>query len=133
MKTEAKSKEIPPFVANFGSEEPEKPKPVNFTPDDLKTGKLAKKLPRPTGYRLLILPFALSQKTKGGIYLARQTVERERLTTVVGYIVALGPDAYKDPVKLNTEGGGKLKAVKGKAKGGGAATKGLSFIQWIKE
>ena len=100
MKTEAKSKEIPPFVANFGSEEPKPVKPVNFTPDDLKKGNLAEKLPRPTGYRLLILPFTLSQKTKGGIYLARQTVERERLTTVVGYIVALGPDAYKDPVKF---------------------------------
>ena len=100
MKTEAESKEIPPFVANFGSEEPEKPKSVNFTPDDLKKGDLAEKLPRPTGYRLLILPFAPAEKTKGGIYLARQTVERERLTTVVGYIVALGPDAYKDPVKF---------------------------------
>ena len=45
----------------------------------------------------------------------------------------LYPGPQKTPVKLNTEGGGKLKAVKGKAKGGGAATKGLSFIQWIKE
>jgi hypothetical protein len=45
----------------------------------------------------------------------------------------LYPGPQKNPVKLNTEGGGKLKAVKGKAKGGGAATKGLSFIQWIKE
>ena len=100
MKIEAKSKKIPPFVANFGSEEPEKPKSTNFTPDDLKNGNLAEKLPRPTGYRLLILPFAPAEKTKGGIYLARQTVERERLTTVVGYIVALGPDAYKDLVKF---------------------------------
>ena len=67
MKSEAKkSKEVPPFVANFGSEEPEKPKPVNFTPDDLKTGKLAKKLPRPTGYRLLILPLPLQRRQKGG-------------------------------------------------------------------
>ena len=45
----------------------------------------------------------------------------------------LYPGPQKNPVKLNTEGGGKLKAVQGKAKGGGAATKGLSFIQWIKE
>jgi len=38
--------------------------------------------------------------TKGGIYLSKQTVDRERLTTVVGYVVALGPDAYKDPNKF---------------------------------
>ena len=31
----------------------------------------------------------------------------------------LYPGPQKNPVKLNTEGGGKLKAVKGKAKGGG--------------
>ena len=43
MKIEAESKEIPPFIANFGSEEPKKPKIVKFTPDDLKKGKLAKK------------------------------------------------------------------------------------------
>jgi hypothetical protein len=45
----------------------------------------------------------------------------------------LYPGPQKNPVKLNTNGDGKVKAVKGKANGGGAATKGLSFIQWIKE
>ena len=98
MKNEAQKtkKEIPPFVSNFGSEDV-KPEPINFTPDDLiKDQKLSEKLPKPTGYRMLILPFAPAQKTKGGIYLAKQTVDRERLTTVVGYVVALGPDAYKD-------------------------------------
>jgi co-chaperonin GroES (HSP10) len=105
MKNEAQKpkkvkREIPPFVSNFGSEEPEE-KAINFTPDDLKKdSKLSQKLPRPTGYRMLILPFAPAEKTKGGIYLAKQTVDRERLTTVVGYVVALGPDAYKDRLKF---------------------------------
>jgi len=45
----------------------------------------------------------------------------------------LYPGPKKNPVKLNTDGGGAIKAVKGKVKGGGAATKGLSFIQWVKE
>ena len=45
----------------------------------------------------------------------------------------LYPGPQKNPVKLNTNGDGEIKAVKGKVKGGGAATKGLSFIQWIKE
>ena len=91
-----KTKEMPSFVQNFGKEEPKIEKPTPFTPDDLKKGTISHKLPKPTGYRMLILPFAPAEKTKGGIYLAKQTVDRERLTTVVGYIVALGPDAYKD-------------------------------------
>ena len=95
IKTE-KTKEMPSFVQNFGKEEPKIEKSTPFTPDDLKKGTVSHKLPKPTGYRMLILPFAPAEKTKGGIYLAKQTVDRERLTTVVGYIVALGPDAYKD-------------------------------------
>ena len=91
-----KTKEMPSFVQNIGKEEPKIEKPTPFTPDDLKKGTISHKLPKPTGYRMLILPFAPAEKTKGGIYLAKQTVDRERLTTVVGYIVALGPDAYKD-------------------------------------
>ena len=91
-----KTKEMPSFVQNFGKEEPKIEKPTPFTPDDLKKGTISHKLPKPPGYRMLILPFAPAEKTKGGIYLAKQTVDRERLTTVVGYIVALGPDAYKD-------------------------------------
>ena len=87
---------MPSFVQNFGKEEPKIEKSTPFTPDDLKKGTISHKLPKPTGYRMLILPFAPAEKTKGGIYLAKQTVDRERLTTVVGYIVALGPDAYKD-------------------------------------
>ena len=70
MKNEAQKqkKEIPSFVSNFGSEEPKKP--TNFTPDDLKNDdKLSQKLPKPTGYRMLILPFAPAEKTKGGLFL----------------------------------------------------------------
>jgi len=95
-----KTKGTPSFVQNFGKEEPKIEKPTSFTPDDLKKGTISHKLPKPTGYRMLILPFAPAEKTKGGIYLAKQTVDRERLTTVVGYVVALGPDAYKDRLKF---------------------------------
>jgi co-chaperonin GroES (HSP10) len=38
--------------------------------------------------------------TRGGIHLAKQTVDKERLATVVGYVVRLGPDAYKDDRKF---------------------------------
>ena len=33
------------------------------------------KLPNPTGWRILVLPFKQKEKTSGGIYLADETVE----------------------------------------------------------
>ena len=58
------------------------------------------KLPEPTGYRILILPFTQKAVTKGGIHLAESYVEKERLGTNVGFVVSLGPDAYKDKNKF---------------------------------
>ena len=57
------------------------------------------RLPKPTGWRVLILPYTMSSKTKGGIYIPDQTLDRESYATVVGYVVSLGPDAYKDKAK----------------------------------
>ena len=57
------------------------------------------RVPKPTGWRILILPYTMSSKTKGGIYIPDQTVDRESYATVVGYVVSLGPDAYKDKAK----------------------------------
>ena len=54
----------------------------------------------PTGYRILILPFTPPETTKGGIMLAKQTLDKERIATVVGLVVRLGPDAYSDKEKF---------------------------------
>jgi|TARA_R110000803_G_scaffold189067_1_gene251515 chaperonin GroES len=62
--------------------------------------ELQSKLPQPTGYRILILPFSPKQKTKGGIYLADSVLEKERIGTNVGFVVSLGPDAYRDGKKF---------------------------------
>jgi hypothetical protein len=45
------------------------------------------------------------------------------------------PGPQPNPVKDmgNPAGTGEIISVKGKAKGGGAATKGLSFIQWARK
>ena len=34
------------------------------------------KLPKPTGWRLLVLPFKMKEKTKGGLVLAETTLEK---------------------------------------------------------
>ena len=58
------------------------------------------RLPKPTGWRILILPYTLPQSTKGGVILSDETRERNQLATNVGYVVSLGPDAYRDEGKF---------------------------------
>jgi len=58
------------------------------------------RLPKPTGWRILILPYTLPETTKGGVLLSDETRERNQLATNVGYVVSLGPDAYKDTDKF---------------------------------
>ena len=89
------TKTVPDRVANFGSDSEPLIQPTQeITPENLDSH--ADKLPKPTGYRVLILPFTLPEVTKGGIHIAKATVDKERLATVVGYVVAMGPDAYGD-------------------------------------
>ena len=85
---------VPDRVENFGSDKTPVSQEPKITHENLDSHK--ERLPKPTGYRILILPFTMSSITKGGIHLASQTVDKERLATVVGYVVSLGPDAYGD-------------------------------------
>ena len=43
------------------------------------------RMPQPTGWRILILPYKGKAVTEGGIHLVQSTVDRESLATVVGY------------------------------------------------
>ena len=54
------------------------------------------KLPKPTGWRLLVLPFKMKEKTKGGLVLAETTIERQQVASQVGLVLAMGPQCYKD-------------------------------------
>lgn len=73
---------------------------------DLETDKIDQsvldRIPKPTGWRIVILPYRGTKKTKGGIVLADQTLERQQLTTVCGYVLAIGELAYKDEAKFPT-------------------------------
>ena len=98
--TEAKRTPIPDHVDKV--REIKKEEPVQeVTPESVQEDEsLMEKLPEPTGYRILILPFTQKAVTKGGIHLAESYVEKERLGTNVGFVVSLGPDAYKDKNKF---------------------------------
>ena len=61
-----------------------------------KSKKESPKLPRPTGWRMLVLPFKMKEKTKGGVILAEDTLERQQIASQVGLVMAMGPQCYKD-------------------------------------
>ena len=56
----------------------------------------SEKLPQPTGWRMLVLPFKIKEKTKGGVILAEDTLERQQVASQVGLVMAMGPQCYKD-------------------------------------
>ena len=71
----------------------------NFDPQ-LIEGSVLGRLPRPTGWRIAILPYRGAQKTKGGIAVAEETQKRTQVATTVGYVLHLGPLAYYDQEKF---------------------------------
>lgn len=55
-------------------------------------------LPVPAGYRLLIAIPKKDEKV-GSIIIPDLTKDREQTASIVGCVMALGPDAYFDPAK----------------------------------
>ena len=53
------------------------------------------KIPQPTGWRLLVLPFKMKEKTKGGIVLAEATLERQQVASQCGWVLAMGSQCYR--------------------------------------
>ena len=66
----------------------------------LKT-KESSKLPKPTVWRILVLPFTPKEKTKGGILFSQEQLDKARISTTCGYVLELGDLAYKDKDKYN--------------------------------
>ena len=60
------------------------------------------KLPNPTGWRILIMPFRVKEKSEGGIIIAQETLDRARAAVQVGYVLKMGPLCYKDEERYPT-------------------------------
>ena len=54
------------------------------------------KLPKPTGWRILVLPFKMGEKTKGGVLLGQETLDRQQVASQCGNVIAMGDSCYKD-------------------------------------
>ena len=61
---------------------------------------LLDRMPAPTGWRLLILPYRGKGQTEGGIYLPDKVVEENSVSTQVGYVLKVGELAYGDKTKF---------------------------------
>ena len=61
---------------------------------------MMERMPSPTGWRVLILPYRGKGKTEGGVLLPDAVIDRESLSTVCGYVLRLGPLAYVDTEKF---------------------------------
>ena len=59
-------------------------------------------LPEPSGWRILVLPFTPKDKTKGGILIAQETLDKLRIATNCGYVLKMGPLCYEDKEKFST-------------------------------
>lgn len=83
-------------VANL-SDAYEAPKVLN--PENI-GGSLLERMPTPTGWRILVLPYRGKGKTEGGLYMPDTVVEQAQVSTQVGYVLKVGPLAYKDSEKF---------------------------------
>jgi chaperonin GroES len=61
---------------------------------------LIDRMPDPTGWRILVLPYKGKGKTAGGIWLPDQALAQNEVSTQVGYVLKVGPLAYADQAKF---------------------------------
>jgi len=54
------------------------------------------KLPKPTGWRIIVLPFKMGEKTKGGVVIHEAALERQQVASQCGLVLAMGPQCYRD-------------------------------------
>ncbi len=58
-----------------------------------------KKIPQPVGYRILIRPRGVIEKTKGGIILTDSSKNDQSYLNSVGQVLAMGDECYSDRKK----------------------------------
>jgi co-chaperonin GroES (HSP10) len=58
------------------------------------------RVPKPTGWRLVVLPYRGVAKTKGGVLLTDKAVEEQQIASVCALVLEVGPDAYADKDKF---------------------------------
>ena len=71
-------------------------------PEEQTVEQKAKQLPVPTGYKMLVALPDVDEKYESGLVKADMTMQAEEVTTVVAFVIKMGPDCYKDSAKFPT-------------------------------
>ena len=58
------------------------------------------RLPKPSGYKIVVALPNIEERTEGGIIKPDSVIEKESTAANIGFVMALGPDAYKDREKF---------------------------------
>ena len=72
--------------------------------EEAKKLSLKDRVPQPTGWRLLVMPYMGKDTTEGGVHVPDSVRDKEARATVVAYVVKVGPLAYKDLDKFGDDG-----------------------------
>ena len=82
-------------------------KPKLIVPKHIWDGKAAEKakselekVPDPCGYKIVLFPLKLDNKTSSGIHLTDQTVEESQISTNICKVLKIGSDCYLDKSKF---------------------------------
>lgn len=67
-----------------------------------KDAKLATQLPQPQGFKILIGLPKVEEKYESGILKADVVMRQDEVATVVGFVIKMGPDCYKDQTRFPT-------------------------------
>ena len=58
------------------------------------------KLPEHKGYKLLIALTKVNEKTEGGLFIPDERRDAESTASIIGFVISMGSDAYKDERKF---------------------------------
>jgi co-chaperonin GroES (HSP10) len=86
------------LLDKYKEEKKEEREPLN--PENINDS--VSELPEPVGYRLLVLPFTPKEKTKGGIIIVQEALDKARIATNCGYVLKMGPLAYTDKERFSS-------------------------------
>ena len=92
--TMTKTEKLHPLEAKYKAEDKEVKEETTSTS--------LEKLPTPTGWRILVMPFQVKEETKGGIIIAQETLDKARIATQVGYVLKMGDLCYADKDRYPT-------------------------------
>lgn len=84
---------------NFADRRKNKAKPVKEKPKE--EAQAPTQLPVPKGYKLLIGLPKVEETTDGGIIKSKETMRVEEVGGIIGFVIDMGPDAYKDTKRFS--------------------------------